>query len=226
MPPASAHVDAVCWETGPVTSPVMRRLKGTDRSLPRDPIPAEFIDRCKRGDEDAWAELVEVTHRDVYTLCLRILGDPDDAAEATQDAYLKAWRGLKGFRGDAMFQTWLYRVASNAAISKHRSRKRRRTHEARIEEEAMSQLAGPGSVESAAGAKVEVAELEKALARLPDHYRSAVVLRDIYGMSIEEISKQLKISNTAAKVRVHRGRKSLKNMMFPDEGTTTKGEDA
>jgi RNA polymerase sigma-70 factor, ECF subfamily len=204
---------------------VMRRLKDTDRGLPRDPIPAALVDRCKRGDEDAWAELVEATYRDVYTLCLRILGDPDDAAEATQDAYLKAWRGLKGFRGDAMFQTWLYRVASNAALSKHRSRKRRRMQETGVEDEALSQMAGPGSVESAAGAKVEVAELQKALLRLPEHYRAAVVLRDVYGMSIEEIAKQLKISNTAAKVRVHRGRKRLKDMMFPTEGTASEGED-
>src|ERR671918_662396 len=204
----------------------MRRLKDTDRGLPRDPIPAALVDRCKRGDEDAWAELVEATYRDVYTLCLRILGDPDDAAEATQDAYLKAWRGLKGFRGDAMFQTWLYRVASNAAISKHRSRRRRRMHEADIEDEALSQMAGPDSVESTAGAKVEVAELEKALLRLPGHYRDAVVLRDVYGMSIEEIAKQLKISNTAAKVRVHRGRKRLKDIMFPDGASASEGEDA
>jgi RNA polymerase sigma factor (sigma-70 family) len=204
---------------------VMRRLKDTDRGLPRDPISAALVDRCKRGDEDAWAELVEATYRDVYTLCLRILGDPDDAAEATQDAYLKAWRGLKGFRGDAMFQTWLYRVASNAALSKHRSRKRRRMQETGVEDEALSQMAGPGSVESAAGAKVEVAELQKALLRLPEHYRAAVVLRDVYGMSIEEIAKQLKISNTAAKVRVHRGRKRLKDMMFPTEGTASEGED-
>ena len=205
---------------------MMRRLKDTDRGLPRDPIPAALVDRCKRGDEDAWAELVEATYRDVYTLCLRILGDPDDAAEATQDAYLKAWRGLKGFRGDAMFQTWLYRVASNAAISKHRSRKRRRAHEARIEDEALTEIAGPGSVEATAGAKVEVAELEKALLRLPGHYREAVVLRDVYGLSIEEIAKQLKLSNTAAKVRVHRGRKRLKDMMFPDGVNGSEGEDA
>src|SRR5918996_2020097 len=153
----------------------MRRLKDTDRGLPRDPIPAVLIDRCKRGDEDAWAELVEATYRDVYTLCLRILGDPDDAAEATQDAYLKAWRGLKGFRGDAMFQTWLYRVASNAAISKHRSRKRRRSRESGAGDDVLATVAATESTETAAGAKVEVGRLESALAVLPEHYRSAVV---------------------------------------------------
>src|SRR5918992_6194777 len=144
----------------------MRRLKDTDRGLPRDPIPAALVDRCKRGDEDAWAELVEATYRDVYTLCLRILGDPDDASEATQDAYLKAWRGLRGFRGDAQFTTWLYRVASNAAISKHRSRRRRRVYEVGAEDELLSGMAAPGSVEGTAEIRRDVHELEAAIREL------------------------------------------------------------
>ncbi len=175
----------------------------------------DLVDRCKSGDEAAWRELVELTHREVYTLCLRILNDPSDAAEATQDAYLKAWRGLKGFRGDAQFTTWLYRVASNAAISKHRSRKRRRVHEVGAEDELLSGMAAPGSVEGTAEIRRDVRELEAAIRNLPDHYRSAVVLRDVYGMSIDEISKELKITETAAKVRVHRGRKKLKEAIYP-----------
>lgn len=192
----------------------MKRQNISRGSSTREPVPAELIARCKSGDESAWAELVEATQREVYTLCLRILRDPDDAAEATQDAYLKVWRNLKGFRGDSMFETWLYRVASNAAISKHRSRKRRQTHEAGVQDEVLGQIAAPGSVEVAAGAKLDVQRLERALATLSEHYRSAVVLRDVYGLTTEEIAKQLKISETAAKVRVHRGRKKLKEMMF------------
>lgn len=113
-----------------------------------------------------------------------------------------------------MFETWLYRVASNAAISKHRTRKRKQTHEAGVQDEVLGQMAAPGSVETAAGAKLDVQRLERALATLPDHYRSAVVLRDVYGLTTEEIAKQLKISETAAKVRVHRARKKLKEIMF------------
>ena len=194
----------------------MKRPKDSGSNAPRELITPELVDRCKAGDEAAWAELVEATHREVYTLCLRILRDPDDAAEATQDAYLKAWRALKGFRGEAMFTTWLYRVAANTAISKHRSRKRRRTHETGVGDELLGQIAASGSTESTAGARIEVRDLERALAVLPDHYRSAVVLRDVYGFSIEEVAGQLKISETAAKVRVHRGRKKLKEMMYPD----------
>ena len=195
----------------------MRRPKDTRRGNPRELVSSELVDRCRRGDERAWAELVETTHREVYTLCLRILRDPDDAAEATQDAYLKAFRGLKGFRGEAMFTTWLYRVAANAAISKQRGRKRRRSLEALGEDEQISQLPAAASTEAQATARIDVEALEGALGALPEHYRSAVVLRDVYGFSIEEIAGRLKISETAAKVRVHRGRKKLRQMVFPEE---------
>jgi RNA polymerase sigma-70 factor (ECF subfamily) len=195
----------------------VRRHNGSGEETSRDQVDQALIERCKSGDQEAWARLVEATHRDVYTLCLRILGNSDDAAEATQDAYLKVYRGLAGFRGDATFSTWLYRVATNAAISKQRGRSRRRTHEAAVEEDALAQLPSAISVEDAAGAKVEVGVLERALAELPAMYREAVLLRDVYGLSIEEIAGQLKISETAAKVRVHRGRKRLREKMWPDE---------
>ncbi|MFN2588290.1 MAG: RNA polymerase sigma factor [Actinomycetota bacterium] len=192
------------------------RRRSEDRGGSGDGVvPLGLVDRCKRGDEAAWAELVDLTHREVYTLCLRILNDPSDAAEATQDAYLKAWRGLKGFRGDAQFTTWLYRVASNAAISKHRSRKRTRVHEVGAEDELLSAMAAPGSVEATAEIRSEVLGVEAAIRDLPDHYRSAVVLRDVYGLSIGEIARELSITETAAKVRVHRGRKKLKEALYP-----------
>src|SRR5687767_267909 len=192
----------------------MKRLREPRDGQPAQIVLADVIERCRNGDEQAWNDLVEATYRDVYTLCLRILRDPDDAAEATQDAFVKAWRGLKSFRGDAMLETWLYRVATNTAISKHRSRKRRRTFEAGVGDELLGEMAAPGSVETTAGAKIEVAALDKALQTLPEHYRAAVVLRDVYGFTTEEIATQLKISETAAKVRVHRGRKKLKEMMW------------
>jgi RNA polymerase sigma-70 factor, ECF subfamily len=192
----------------------VRRPKETRSESRRELVDAGLIERCRQGDERAWAELVEATHREIYTLCLRILRDPSDAADATQEAYVKAWRGLAGFRGDSMFSTWLYRIASNAAISKHRSRTRRRSHETGAEDEVFDQVAAPGVVEDAASARLDIAELEKALARLPEHYRSAVILRDVYGFNIAEVASQLHITETAAKVRVHRGRKKLKDMVY------------
>ena len=195
----------------------MRRPIQARNAATRELVSAELLAACKAGDEAAWRQLVEATHREVYTLCLRILNDPDDAAEATQDAFLKAWRSLDGFRGDALFTTWLYRVAANTAISKHRQRKRRRSHETGMADEVLSGFASPGSTEGKVASRIDLAELERALALLPQHYRAAVVLRDVYGMSIDEIAKQLKISATAAKVRVHRGRKKLRDAMFPTD---------
>lgn len=192
----------------------MRRPTDRHDRSSTDRIQADLVERCKGGDERAWAELVEITYRDVYTLCLRILGNTQDASEATQDAYLKAWRGLHGFRGDAMFETWLYRVATNAALSKHRGRRRRQAHESGIDDELLMQLPDPRSVEATAGARIEVKALEDALARLPEQHRTAIVLRDVYEMSIEEIAQHLGISQTAAKVRVHRARKRLKDLVF------------
>jgi RNA polymerase sigma-70 factor (ECF subfamily) len=178
-------------------------------------VPLELVERCKNGDQSAWSELVEATHREVYTLCLRILRDPDDAAEATQDAYLKAWRGLKGFRGESLFSTWMYRVATNAALSKARARKRRRSHEIGAEDEVLERMPAGGSLEDAVDASLDLRAVESALLSLPEHYRSALVLKDIYGLSMEEIAAQLKISETAAKVRVHRARKKVKELVYP-----------
>jgi RNA polymerase sigma-70 factor (ECF subfamily) len=198
----------------------VRRLKDRRSEGVGELVPDALVERCRSGDETAWKELVESTHREVYSLCLRILRDPDDAAEATQDAYLKAWRGLKTFRGDAMFTTWLYRVATNAAISKSRKRKRKRAHETGSDDEDFAHLPAPDTTEAVVGARLELRAVEAALQRLPEHYRSAVVLRDVYGMSIDEIATRLDISQTAAKVRVHRGRKRLKDMVFSADANT------
>jgi RNA polymerase sigma-70 factor (ECF subfamily) len=194
----------------------MERLREAGDRGDRGLVTPELLDSCEKGDEAAWSRLVEATYREVYGLCLRILNDPDDAAEATQDAYLKAWRGLSGFRGDAMFSTWLYRVAANAAITKLRVRKRKRSHETELEEEALTQLAGPSSTQASALAKLDLEELERALRSLPEHYRAVLVLRDVYGLSIEEIARELRISETATKVRIHRGRKKVRDLMFED----------
>jgi RNA polymerase sigma-70 factor, ECF subfamily len=192
----------------------MRRLNDTQGGDP--PVTADLLERCRAGDQVAWAELVRVTYREVYTLCLRILKDPDDASEATQETYLKVWRGLPGFRGDAAFSTWLYRVATNAAISRHRSRGRRRKHESGFEQEHLELLPATGSTEATASARLDVRSVESAVAGLPDSYRVPLLLRDVYNNSIEEIAGVLGISTTAAKVRIHRARKKVKEAVYPD----------
>lgn len=177
----------------------------------------DLLRRCRDGDESAWSELVDATHREVYAVCFRILQNPDDAAEATQDAYLKAWRALGRFREEAAFTTWLYRIAVNAAISRHRSRKRRRSREVASDDDALTRLPSTASTEVSATARLDLRMVEAAVATLPEHYRVPLVLRDVYGMSTEEVADELKISQTATKVRIHRARKLLKEKMFVTE---------
>lgn len=192
---------------------------------PDDPIGPALIKSCLDGDQDAWRRLVEATQRDVYALCLRVLRDPDDAAEATQETYIKVWRNLGSFRGDALFTTWLYRVAANAAISRQRSRKRRREREVGGDD-VLVQVRASGSTESEAGARMDLRVVESYVERLPEHYRSVVVLKDVYGFSISEIAEHLKISETATKVRLHRARKKLKDMVTGGQSASVLEEES
>lgn len=189
----------------------MERLTNAAAGFDRPSVAAELVERCKRGDDTAWRELVEETHREVYALCYRILRNPHEATEATQDAYVKAWRGLAGFRGDAQFTTWLYRIASNAAISRQRTRSRRQKRE--TADVVLSDLQAPGSVEASAAIRLDVDLLEAAVASLPDEYRVPLLLRDVYGFPIVDVAKQVGISETAAKVRVHRARKKVRELL-------------
>ena len=80
-------------------------------------VPTEVIERCQQGDPLAFEELIRLSQRDVYSLALRLTGNPDDAAEVAQETYLRLLRSIKSFRGEAKFSTWLYRVTSSVAIT-------------------------------------------------------------------------------------------------------------
>jgi RNA polymerase sigma-70 factor, ECF subfamily len=179
---------------------------------------AELVARSRDGDQAAFEELVRATYADTYTLAKRLTGNEEDARDVVQESYLRAYRGLKRFRGDAQFSTWLYRITANCANTHMGKRSRRRTealpddlsgHAALVDDD-------PDRDPSArADATLLRDQLELALEGLPPKLRSVVVLRDVYDMPHEEIAANLGISESAAKVRLHRARRKLREQVFP-----------
>lgn len=165
-------------------------------------VPRELVEACKRGEPGAFDELVRETHRSVYSLIYRIVGNPDDAADVTQDVYLRVWRGLRSFRGDAEVTTWLYRVAANAALT---FIKRRARQGAPVDPGEMRDVPVADGTEQRADAEV----LEAALAKLPPQQRAVVVLKDVYGWTCEEIGRRMGATEGAIKVRLFRARQRL-----------------
>ncbi|HET8929530.1 MAG TPA: sigma-70 family RNA polymerase sigma factor [Acidimicrobiales bacterium] len=171
-----------------------------------------LVDAARGGDRGAFDELVRRTYRETYTLALRLVGDPDDARDVTQESYLRAFRGLKSFRGDAQFTTWLYRITANRAAT-HLRRRIRNRHDPLTDDLWASE------VTDGAPAQIELRhELTQALNTLPPKLRSVVVLRDVYGLPHAEIARELSISESAAKVRLHRARKKLRGELFSPDG--------
>ena len=167
------------------------------------------------GDEAAFEELVRLHEKKVYNLAFRMCGSPEDAADAAQEAFLAAWKGLPNFRGEAGFSTWLYRLTSNAAIDRLR-RTRRQREEASLDDEALRLDA----VDSAPSpqARAEGAELREAvlsgLAQLSDDHRQALTLRELQELSYEEIAAVLEIDLGTVKSRISRARSALRKILI------------
>jgi RNA polymerase sigma-70 factor (ECF subfamily) len=174
---------------------------------------SELIRAAQQGDRLAFDELVRQTYVDTFTLACRLTGNEEDARDVAQDAYLRAWRGIGRFRGEAQFSTWMYRITANAASTHTHRRRRQRTEplEDRMHpvEERLESLPGPAAESSEA-----LEQLSAAIATLPVKLRQVVILKDVYGLSHEEIGTELDISVAAAKVRLHRARRKLKDMLY------------
>jgi len=178
---------------------------------------AELVNRARLGDQAAFEELVRETYADTYTLALRLTGNEEDARDVVQEAYLRAYKGLKRFRGDAQFSTWLYRITANCANTHLGKRSRRRT-EVLPDDFAVADADPERDPSARADATLLRDRLEDALEDLPPKLRAVVVLRDVYDLPHEAIAAELGISESAAKVRLHRARKKLRETVFPARG--------
>src|SRR3954454_17807717 len=193
------------------------RVGGRTSRMYVDPA---LVRACQKGEAGALDALIRATYADVYALCRRILADPDEAADATQEVFLRVMRSVVGFRGDAAFGTWLHRVTVNVCLTLLRKRSKAR---------AAGMVAGgtpfalPGddallaSTDTAPDDAAETADLlarsEAALAQLPEDARAVVVLRDIEGLSTKEVAELLGVTESVVKVRLHRAHARLRAML-------------
>ena len=175
---------------------------------------SDLVAQAREGDERAFEELVRHTHTGAYTLAVRLMGNEEDASDVVQDAYLRAFRGLTRFRGDARFSTWLYRIVANCSATALGKRSRHR-HDQLGDDAAIADDHPDRDPELAAAGALERERVAAAVAALPEKLRLVVVLRDVYDLSHEAVAAELGISETAAKVRLHRARKKLRVRLYP-----------
>jgi RNA polymerase sigma-70 factor (ECF subfamily) len=175
---------------------------------------ADLVAAAREGDRAAFEELVRATQADTYTLALRLTGNTEDARDVVQETYLRAFRGLERFRGDAQFTTWLYRITANCATNQLGKRSKHR-HELLDEESPVADERRENDPVDRTDLSLLRADLAEALRTLPPKLRAVVVLRDIYDLPHESIAAELGISETAAKVRLHRARKQLREQVLP-----------
>jgi RNA polymerase sigma-70 factor (ECF subfamily) len=170
----------------------------------------EVIARAKLGDRAAFDELVKATYQKVHGLALRLTGNEHDADDVVQDTYVRAFRSLVKFRGDARFSTWLHRITANSA-STLLGRRNRHRHDDIDEVIDLADRREANDPEYALQNDAVSVRLRRALDSLPERLRNVVVLRDVHGMSHREIAAELDISEAAAKVRLHRARARLRD---------------
>jgi RNA polymerase sigma-70 factor, ECF subfamily len=170
---------------------------------------AALVDAIRRGDAGSREALYHRFKRRVYALAVRIVG-PVDAEEVTQEAFIRIFRGLAKFRGDAALATWIYRLAVNAALS-HRSRRGTMT-----EADGGEQAAAQPGAEPARGDAVLRVRIERALARLPTGYRTVIVLHDVEGLEHEEVASILGCHVGTSKSQLHKARARLRELLAAD----------
>lgn len=182
---------------------------------------AELLQAARQGDQEAFGELVRANQAMAYQLAYRMTGNAEDAADLTQEAFLNAWRGLSGFDGRSAFSTWLYRLTSNACIDFLRREKRRPTVSLTAEEDGTDDSAdrqtdlpddryAPHQVLERQEAQAAV---RRGLAALSPEHREILVLRELEGLSYQEIAQALRTGEGTVKSRIARARIALRDFL-------------
>ncbi len=180
----------------------------------------QLVERVQQGDRRAFDVLVLKYQHRIYSLVSRFVRDPDEVQDVVQEAFIKAYRAVPGFRGDSAFYTWLYRIAINTAKNHLMSRSRRppgvdidAVEAEHIESAgALRDLAGP---ENALMTEQLRAVIERALAALPEDLRTALTLREFDGLSYEEIAEAMQCPVGTVRSRIFRAREAVDREILP-----------
>jgi RNA polymerase sigma-70 factor, ECF subfamily len=182
---------------------------------------AELVTELQAGSDAAFEWLVTYYHASVYNLVYGILSDAADAADVTQEVFLRAFRGIRGFRRGSSLKTWLYRISVREALNHRRWCWRHHRQQVSIDDDSNGTSAALELEDLDATPYDRLATREtqlsvrKALSQVPDVFRSAVILRDLEGLSYEEVSEILEISVGTVKSRILRGRRALRELLDP-----------
>jgi RNA polymerase sigma-70 factor (ECF subfamily) len=189
--------------------------------LPWAQHEAELVTELQAGSDEAFDWLVTHYHAPVYSLVFGVVGEAADAADVTQEVFLKAFRGIRGFRRGSSLKTWLYRIAIREALNQRRWWWRHRRQQTSIDGEAGGEQGafdledlGATPFDLLAAREVQ-AVVHQALRAVPEVFRTAVILRDLEGLSYEEVAEVLDLSVGTVKSRILRGRRALREILEP-----------
>lgn len=178
----------------------------------------ELVHSTRKGDSMAFGELMQAHQDKIYTLCYRMTGNAEDAADLTQEVFLSAWRSLSRFQEQSSFGTWIYRMATNASIDFLRREKRRQVLSMTMEEDSEERQAqvpderySPHRLLEQKEARQAVAD---ALAALSPEHRQVLVLREMEGLSYQEIGQLLGLEEGTVKSRIARARLALRDFLI------------
>ncbi len=181
----------------------------------------DLIQRAKNGDQDAFGQLVLAHQNKIYTLCVHMVTDREEAADLAQEAFLKAWRSLTSFQGESSFATWMHRLTTNVCLDYLRKQSRRQNISTAVSlDDEDSGWTEPADHSQDPQEQLERAEqkrlLAKALEELPEHHRRMLVMREVSGMSYQEIADALEVDLGTIKSRIARARERLRKILVQD----------
>ena len=180
----------------------------------------EIIRSVLKGNVNDFEKLVTAYEKNVYNIALRMVGDPEDAADMTQETFIKAYRALSGFRGDSKFSSWLYRIASNVCLDFLRSRSRHpQISLSGADEDDRTAFELPDmsqNPEEQLMKKLSMEAVRRGLGQLPEQQRQILVLRELGGLSYAELAQTLGLEEGTVKSRIFRARKRLCALLLRD----------